>query len=61
MAMATDPEILRARAAGYREKAAELRARASTPSRFAPDLLTMARDYEVMAQQLEDIMSSGSS
>jgi hypothetical protein len=55
--MATNQELLRARSAGLRERAAELRVRAEglRDSSIRADFLKIATEYDDMAVQLEQI------
>jgi hypothetical protein len=54
---ASDPEMLRARAAQYREKATALRGRAkfTADPTILQQFLTTAADYEAMASQLAEL------
>ena len=53
--MATDPVERRARAARFREKAAELRKHIERSPAIKQDFERLAREYESMADQLDGI------
>ena len=52
----TDPDTLHARAIQYREKAAELREYMRRSPALQPDFLKQAKEYENMADQLDNIV-----